>query len=170
MLNDEELFEKIKYHQNAVGAVLPPFDSYLTLRGIKTLALRMERHNENALEVAHFLGRHPKVKKVIYPGLDSHPQYELANNQATGFGGVLSFEIEGTIDDAKAFLEKLELFALAESLGGVESLIELPAVMTHSSVAKEVREQIGISDTLIRISVGIEDVEDLINDLEQALS
>jgi len=170
MLNDEKLFEKIKYHQNAVGAVLPPFDSYLTLRGIKTLALRMERHNENALEVANYLGRHPKVKKVIYPGLESHPQHELASNQATGYGGVLSFEIAGTIDDAKAFLEKLELFALAESLGGVESLIELPALMTHSSVAKEVREQIGISDTLVRISVGIEDVEDLIADLEQALS
>jgi cystathionine gamma-lyase len=168
MLNNTELYEKIQYHQNAVGAVLPPFDSYLTLRGIKTLALRMERHNENALEIAHYLERHPKVKKVIYPGLESHPQHELATTQATGYGGVVSFEIDGTIDDAKAFLEKLDLFALAESLGGVESLIELPAVMTHASVAKEVREQIGISDTLIRISVGVEDVDDLIADLEQA--
>jgi len=128
----------------------------------------MERHNENALEIAHYLERHPKVKKVIYPGLESHPQHELATTQATGYGGVVSFEIDGTIDDAKAFLEKLDLFALAESLGGVESLIELPAVMTHASVAKEVREQIGISDTLIRISVGVEDVDDLIADLEQA--
>ena len=168
MLNDTELYEKIKYHQNSVGAVLAAFDSYLTLRGIKTLALRMERHNENALVIAPYLERHPKVKKVIYPGLVSHPQYELATRQATGYGGVISFEIKGTIDDAKVFLEKLELFTLAESLGGVESLIELPAVMTHASVAKEIREQIGISDTLIRISVGIEDVDDLIADLEQA--
>jgi len=170
MLNDEELYEKIKYHQNSVGAVLPPFDSYLTLRGIKTLALRMERHNENALEIAHYLERHPKVKKVIYPGLESHPQHILASEQATGFGGIISFEISGTIHEAKAFLEKLQLFALAESLGGVESLIELPALMTHASVAKEIREQIGISDTLIRISVGIEDVADLIDDLEQAFN
>jgi len=170
MLNDQELYEKIKYHQNSVGAVLPPFDSYLTLRGIKTLALRMERHNENALEIAHYLERHPKVKKVIYPGLESHPQHKLATEQATGFGGIISFEIEGTIYEAKAFLEKLQLFALAESLGGVESLIELPALMTHASVAKEIREQIGITDTLIRISVGIEDVADLIDDLEQAFN
>jgi cystathionine gamma-lyase len=170
MLNDKELFEKIQYHQNSVGAVLPPFDSYLTMRGIKTLAIRMERHNENALKIARYLEQHTKVKKVIYPGLESHPQHELATTQATGFGGIVTFEIEGTIDDAKAFLEKLNLFALAESLGGVESLIELPALMTHASVAKEVRELIGISDTLIRISVGIEDVQDLIDDLEHALS
>ena len=169
MLNDEKLFEKIQYHQNAVGAVLPPFDSYLTLRGIKTLALRMEKHQENALKIAHFLERHPKVTKVIYPGLESHPQHTLATEQATGFGGVLSFELEGTIVNAKAFLEKLELFALAESLGGVESLIELPAVMTHASVPIEIRKQIGISDTLVRVSVGIENIEDLIADLEQAL-
>ena len=170
MLNDKELFEKIQYHQNSVGAVLPPFDSYLTMRGIKTLAIRMERHNENALKIARYLEQHTKVKKVIYPGLESHTQHELATTQATGFGGIVTFEIEGTIDDAKAFLEKLNLFALAESLGGVESLIELPALMTHASVAKEVRELIGISDTLIRISVGIEDVQDLIDDLEHALS
>jgi cystathionine gamma-lyase len=170
MLNDEALYQKIQYHQNAVGAVLPPFDSYLTLRGIKTLAIRLERHNENALVIAHYLEKHPKVKKVIYPGLESHPQHELASKQASGYGGIISFEIAGTIDDAKAFLEKLNLFALAESLGGVESLIELPSLMTHASVAKEVRDQIGITDTLVRISVGIEDVEDLISDLEQALS
>ena len=170
MLNDQELFEKIQYHQNSIGAVLPPFDSYLTLRGIKTLVLRMERHNENALEIAHYLEKHPKVKKVIYPGLESHPQHKLAIEQTTGFGGIISFEITGTIDEAKEFLEKLHLFALAESLGGVESLIELPALMTHASVAKEIREQIGISDTLIRISVGIEDVADLIDDLEQAFN
>lgn len=170
ILNDEELYKKIQYHQNAVGAVLAPFDSYLTLRGIKTLAIRLERHNKNAIEIAHYLKKHPKVKKVIYPGLKSHPQHKLATKQATGYGGIISFEITGTIDDAKVFLEKLKLFALAESLGGVESLIELPAVMTHASVAKEVREQIGISDTLVRISVGIEDIADLIADLEQALA
>ena len=156
-------------YQNAVGAVLPPFDSYLALRGIKTLALRMEQHQRNALEIAHYLKQHPKVGKVIYPGLVSHPQHELAKTQAFGFGGVLSFEIKRTGEDAEHFLEKLNIFALAESLGGVESLIELPAVMTHASVAKEVREQIGITDTLIRVSVGIEDIKDLIEDIEQAL-
>ena len=169
MLNDENLYEKIKYHQNSVGAVLPPFDSYLTMRGIKTLALRMQRHNENALRIAGYLEQHPRIKKVIYPGLKSHPQHDLASRQASGFGGIISVELKGTIDDAKNFLEHLHLFALAESLGGVESLIELPALMTHASVAKEVREQIGITDTLVRISVGIEDVEDLIADLKQAL-
>jgi len=121
------------------------------------------------LKIAHYLEKHPKVAKVIYPGLESHPQNALAKQQSSGFGGVISFELEGTIDDAKAFLEKLELFALAESLGGVESLIELPALMTHASVPKEIRQQIGISDTLIRVSVGIEDVADLIADFEQAL-
>ncbi|MDP4240341.1 MAG: cystathionine gamma-synthase [Bacteroidota bacterium] len=169
MVDNEELFKKIQYHQNSVGAVLSPFDSYLTLRGIKTLALRMERHQGNALTIARYLEKHPKVIRVIYPGLESHPQHALAKAQTAGFGGVLSFEIVGTIDDAKVFLEKLQLFALAESLGGVESLIELPAAMTHSSVSREVREKIGISDTLVRVSVGIEDVEDLIADLEQAL-
>jgi cystathionine gamma-lyase len=152
-----------------VGAVLPPFDSYLTLRGIKTLALRLEQHQKNALEIAHYLEKHPKVSRVLYPGLETHPQYELSRTQATGFGGVVSFEIKGTITDAERFLEKLKVFALAESLGGVESLIELPSLMTHASVAKEVREQVGITDTLIRVSVGIEDIKDLIADLEQAL-
>jgi cystathionine gamma-lyase len=169
LLNDEKYYGKVQYHQNAIGAVLSPFDSYLTLRGIKTLALRLEKHQENALEIAHYLEKHPKISKVIYPGLKSHSQHNLAKEQATGFGGVLSFEIKGTIEDAEKFLEKLTLFALAESLGGVESLIELPSLMTHASVAKEVREQIGITDTLVRVSVGIEDVEDLIEDLEQAL-
>ena len=169
MLSDEVLYEKIKFYQNAVGAVLSPFDSYLTMRGIKTLQLRMQRHNQNAIEIAHFLEKHPKIKTVIYPGLENHPQHLLAQKQASGFGGIISFELKGTANDAKQFLEKLKLFALAESLGGVESLIELPAVMTHASVAKEVREQIGISDTLIRVSVGIEDTKDLIDDLKQAL-
>ncbi|MDR0429350.1 MAG: cystathionine gamma-synthase [Tannerellaceae bacterium] len=162
-------YERLQYHQNAVGAVLSPFDSYLTLRGIKTLEVRLERHEKNALRIATYLSNHPKVKKVIYPGLESHPQHELAKRQTTGFGGVLSFEIAGEIRDAEIFLEKLNLFALAESLGGVESLIELPSMMTHASVAPEVRAEIGITDTLIRISVGIEDVEDLIADLKQAI-
>jgi cystathionine gamma-lyase len=169
MLSDPTLHEKLKYHQNAVGAVLPPFDSYLTMRGIKTLQLRMQRHNQNAIEIANFLVQHPKIKRVIYPGLESHPQHQLAKEQASGFGGIISFELKGSVDDAKAFLERLTIFALAESLGGVESLIELPAVMTHASVPKEFRERIGITDTLIRVSVGIEDVKDLINDLNESI-
>lgn len=170
MLSDNVLYEKIHYHQNATGAVLSPFDSYLTMRGIKTLELRMQRHNQNALQIAEFLERHPKVSKVIYPGLPSHPQHQLAMQQTTGSGGIVSFEIAGNIDDAKSFLERLTLFALAESLGGVESLIELPALMTHASVSKESREKIGITDTLIRISVGIEDSQDLINDLKHGFN
>ena len=169
MLSDDDLFQKLQYYQNAVGAVLSPFDSYLTIRGIKTLGLRMRKHEENALQIAHFLENHPRVKKVIYPGLKSHPQYELAKKQTKGSGGIISFEIEGHLDDAKRFLESLHLFALAESLGGVESLIELPALMTHASVSKEDRENIGITDTLIRLSVGIEDIKDLISDIENAL-
>jgi cystathionine gamma-lyase len=168
LLNDTSCYERIQYHQNAVGAVLSPFDSYLTLRGIKTLALRMERHQQNAFEIAHYLEKHPKVTKVVYPGLESHPQYHLSQSQTSGSGGVLSFEIKGVIADAEKFLERLRLFALAESLGGVESLIELPSVMTHASVDEKVRRQIGITDTLIRVSAGIEDAEDLIADLEQA--
>jgi cystathionine gamma-lyase len=170
LLNNSDYYEKLRYHQNAIGAVLSPFDSYLTLRGVKTLALRMEQHQQNALRIADYLMQHPKVKRVIYPGLETHPQYMLAKTQTTGFGGVLSFEINGSQRDAEAFLEKLHVFALAESLGGVESLIELPSVMTHSSVPKEIREQTGITDTLIRVSAGIEDSNDLIDDLDEALN
>lgn len=170
LLNDPTYYERLQYYQNAIGAVLSPFDSYLTLRGIKTLELRLEKHQENALKIASYLEKHPKVIKVIYPGLESHPQHALAKKQTSGFGGVLSFEIKGTISDAERFLEKLTLFALAESLGGVESLIELPSVMTHSSVDKKVREQVGITDTLIRVSVGVENINDLIEDLEQAFN
>jgi len=170
MLNDDEYYELLQYHQNAVGAVLSPFDSYLTLRGIKTLALRMEQHQKNALYIAHYLEKHPKVSKVIYPGLKSHPQHELFSLQASGYGGVLSFEIKGSITDAERFLEALTIFALAESLGGVESLAELPSLMTHASVNKEIRDQIGITDTLIRLSAGIEDLSDLINDLDRAFT
>jgi cystathionine gamma-lyase len=167
MVNDEELYEKLKFHQNAVGAVLSPFDSWLVMRGIKTLSLRMERHEKNAMAIAKYLEGHPLVKRVYYPGLPSHPQHELAKRQMSGFGGMLSFELKGGLEKAIKFVESLEIFALAESLGGVESLIELPAIMTHASVPKEERERVGIRDSLIRVSVGIEDVEDLIEDLER---
>ena len=169
LLNSDELYRRVAANQNAVGAVLSPFDSYLTLRGLKTLPLRMEQHQKNALEIARFLEKHPKVSKVIYPGLESHPQHQLAKRQSSGFGGMLSFEIKGSMAAAARFLESLTLFALAESLGGVESLIELPAVMTHASLTKEAREKIGITDTLIRVSVGVEDVKDLIDDLRGGL-
>ena len=169
-LNNEDFYKKIAYNQNAVGAVLSPFDSYLTLRGAKTLSVRMLQHQKNALALAEFLSNSPKIKRVLYPGLKTHPQYELGKRQTTGSGGVLSFELVGTLQDAEEFLSKLKLFATAESLGGVESLIEIPAIMTHASVPKEVREQNGISDTLIRVSAGIEDTEDLIEDFRQALA
>ncbi|MDR1454237.1 MAG: PLP-dependent aspartate aminotransferase family protein [Tannerella sp.] len=168
MLNDDNLYEHLQYHQNAVGAVISPFDSYLTLRGIKTLALRMERHQKNALDIARYLERHPKAGRVIYPGLKSHPQHDLIRSQTTGYGGVLSFEIKGSVTDAEHFLESLKIFALAESLGGVESLVELPSLMTHASIDREIREKTGITDTLIRMSAGVEDIKDLISDLEQA--
>ena len=167
MVNDDELYEKLKFHQNAVGAILSPFDSWLVMRGIKTLAVRMERHEKNAMKIARYLEEHPLVERVYYPGLPSHPQHELAKRQMRGFGGMLSFELKGGLEDAVRFVESLKIFALAESLGGVESLIELPALMTHASVPKEEREKVGIRDSLIRVSVGIEDVEDLIEDLER---
>jgi cystathionine gamma-lyase len=168
MLSDEEIYGKLKFNQNAIGAILSPFDSFLVLRGIKTLALRMERHTKNAIEIARHLESQPNVKRVYYPGLESHPQYELAKRQMSGSGGMISFEIVGGLKEARRFLEGLKIFSLAESLGGVESLIEHPAMMTHASIPKEDREQIGISDTLIRISVGIEDITDLIDDLDHA--
>lgn len=169
MLSNEELHNMLKFNQNAIGAILSPFDSYMVLRGIKTLALRMERHCQNASDIAKYLESHPKVRKVYYPGLESHPQHELARSQMKGFGGMLSFEIDGGIKEAKAFLENLKIFSLAESLGGVESLIEHPALMTHASIPKEEREKTGITDSLIRVSVGIEDVDDLKKDLDNAL-
>ena len=167
--NDRELYDKVLFIQNAAGSVPGPFDCFLVLRGIKTLAIRMERHAENAMKIAQFLEKHPKVRKVIYPGLKSHPQHELAKKQMSGFGGIISFLIKGGLEAARNFLERVEIFALAESLGGVESLIEHPAIMTHTSLPKEVKEKLGISDELIRISVGIENVDDLIDDLERAL-
>ena len=167
--NDEDIYQKIAYNQNAVGAVLSPFDSYLTLRGTKTLAVRMEQHQKNAIALAEYLQKSAKVKRVLYPGLKTHPHHEVAAAQTTGFGGVLSFELDGTLADAESFLSRLKLFSTAESLGGVESLAEIPSIMTHASVPKEVREKNGITDTLIRLSVGIEDTADLIADIKGAL-
>jgi cystathionine beta-lyase/cystathionine gamma-synthase len=164
-----ELADRLRFLQNAVGAIQGPFDSFLALRGLKTLALRMERHCTSALKIAQWLERHPKVKRVYYPGLESHPQHALAKKQMRAFGGMISAELEGTLDDARRFLERCRLFALAESLGGVESLIEHPAIMTHGSVPPEVRAMLGIGDTLVRLSVGIEEPDDLIADLAAAL-
>ena len=163
---NKELAQRIRFHHNAVGAVMGPFDSYLVLRGIKTLALRVARHGESGLKVAEWLESHEGVERVIYPGLPSHPQHALAKKQLAGFGGMITFFIKGGLDEARRFLENVHLFTLAESLGGVESLIEHPAIMTHASVPPEMRKQLGISDTLIRLSVGIEDADDLIADLQ----
>lgn len=169
VLNDPALAERVKFLQNAAGAILGPFDSWLVLRGVKTLALRMQKHNENGQAVAEFLARHPKVKKVNYPGLAGHPQHELARRQMKGFGGMLSFET-GSLENAKTVLKTVRLCSLAESLGGVETLISHPATMTHASVPPQDRQRLGITDGLVRISVGIEDVEDLVADLDQALA
>ena len=169
ILNDADLAARLKFIQNAAGAILGPFDSWLVLRGVKTLAVRMERHNSNGLAVARHLAGHPKVKKVHYPGLPSHPQYELAKKQMTGFGGMLAFET-GSLENARTVLKSVRLCSLAESLGGVETLISHPATMTHASVPPEERQRLGITDGLVRISVGIEDVEDLLADLDQALA
>lgn len=167
---DESLRERLAYLQNAIGGVSGPFDSFLTLRGIKTLALRMERHCSNARVIAEFLESHPKIEKVYYPGLASHPQHALAKRQMKGgFGGIVTAVLRGSLDDARRMLERCELFALAESLGGVESLIEHPGLMTHASLPAAMRASLGISDGLIRLSVGVEDVNDLIADLKQAL-
>ncbi len=164
-----ELVEQMAFLQNSVGAVAGPFDSYLALRGMKTLALRMRHHNAAAMTIAQWLEQHPQVEKVIYPGLTSHPQHELAKQQMDGFGGMISILLKGDLAKARRFLETVKIFALAESLGGVESLIEHPAIMTHASVPKENRERLGILDNFVRISVGIEEVDDLIADLDAAL-
>ncbi len=168
-LNNEKNAEWIQFVQNSVGAILSPFDSFLVLRGTKTLAVRMGKHNENGQAVANFLAEHPKVQKVYYPGLVSHPQHELAKKQQDGFGGMVSFET-GSLNNAKKVLENVKIATLAESLGGVESLISHPASMTHASVPFEKRQELGITDGLVRISVGIEDIEDIIFDLDQALN
>ena len=164
-----ELADQVLYIQNAVGSIMSPFDSFLLLRSLKTLAVRMERHCENAMKIASFLEDHKAIEKVIYPGLKNHPHHEIASKQMRGYGGMITLILKGGLDSAKSFLERTEIFSLAESLGGVESLIEHPAIMTHASIPPEIREEIGISDGLVRLSVGIESLDDLIQDLEVAL-
>lgn len=169
ILNDEEDIARMAFIQNAAGAILSPMDSWLVMRGTKTLAVRMRQHDENGRIVAQFLSEHPKIKKVYYPGLKSHPQHELAARQMSGFGGMISFET-GSLENAKRVLEAVRLCTLGESLGGVESLISHPATMTHASVPETERIRLGITDGLVRVSVGVEDVEDIIADLDQALN
>ena len=168
--DNPELAERLGFLQNAVGAIAGPFDAFLTLRGVKTLALRMERHCANALELAQWLERQPQVARVHYPGLPSHPQHELAKRQMNGFGGMISMDLATDLAGSKRFLENVRIFALAESLGGVESLIEHPAIMTHATIPPATRAELGIGDALVRLSVGVEDVEDLRADLAQALA
>ena len=168
---NEELAERIGFLQNAVGAVSGPFDSFLALRGLKTLALRMRQSSENALQIASWLEKHGRVARVLYPGLASHPQHELAKRQMkNGFSGIVTFFVKGGLDEARHFLERCEVFTIAESLGGVESLVDHPGLMTHASIPPDKRKELGIDDSLIRLSVGIEDVADLIEDLQQALA
>lgn len=164
-----ELEDRIRYLQNAVGGIAGPFDSFLALRGLKTLPLRMQRHCESAARIAEWLAAHPAIERVHYPGLPGHPQHALASRQMKGYGGMVSAVVKGGLDAARAMLERCSIFALAESLGGVESLIEHPAIMTHASIPQAIRESIGIDDGLIRLSVGIEDAADLIADLDDAL-
>ncbi len=166
---DEALVERLRFLQNSIGSVMSPFDSYLTLRGIKTLDVRMARHEENAQRVAEFLQSHAMVEQVVYPGLPSHPRHALARRQMDGFGGMITFFIRGGLTAARTALEELRIFQLAESLGAVESLVNHPAIMTHASVPTETRAALGISDSLIRLSVGIENIQDLLDDLDQAL-
>lgn len=169
IMNDEALYTKLKFLQNAAGIVPSPFDCYLVNRSLKTLALRMERHKSNSLAIAKYLEKHPKVERVLHPGLPSHPQHELAKKQTYGHSGIMSFYIKGGMKESTVFLQSLEVFTLAESLGGYESLAEVPSVMTHASVPAEQRALLGITDNLIRLSVGLEDADDLIVDLKQAL-
>ncbi len=169
ILNDEEDTARMSFIQNAAGAILSPMDSWLVMRGTKTLSVRMRQHDENGRIVAQFLAEHPAIQKVYYPGLKSHPQHELASRQMSGFGGMISFET-GSLENAKRVLESVRMCTLGESLGGVETLISHPATMTHASVPETERNRLGITDGLVRVSVGIEDVEDIIADLDQALS
>jgi cystathionine gamma-lyase len=168
IVKDAGLRDRLAFLQNAAGAVPSPMDSFLVMRGTKTLHVRMERHEQNARTIAAWLAQHPQVEKVIYPGLESHPQHALARKQARGFGGMISFVLKGGLDESRRFLSACQIFTLAESLGGVESLIEHPAIMTHASVPAETRQKLGIVDGFIRLSVGIEDVSDLQGDLERA--
>ena len=168
VVNDEELANRLYFIQNAAGAILSPFDSWLVLRGVKTLAVRMKAHEENGRQMAAFLARHPGIQRVFYPGLATHPQHELAKRQQDGFGAMITFET-GDLDNARHVLNRVKLASLAESLGGVETLISHPASMTHASIPRQRRQSLGITDGLVRISVGIEDSEDLVADLKQAL-
>ena len=168
VLNRDEEAARLKFIQNAAGAILGPFDSWLVLRGVKTLAVRMRQHEANALVIAQYLSKHPKVKKVFYPGLPDHPQFSLSKKQTTGFGGMMSFET-GSLENARAVLNRVRIWSLAESLGGVESLICHPPTMTHAYFSEEERQRMGVTQGLVRLSTGIEDVEDLISDLDQAL-
>ena len=168
--SDQGLHEKLHFVQNSTGTQQSTFDAYLVMRSTKTLAVRMRAHQENAMRIAQYLEEHKKIEKVLYPGLRSHPQYALAQKQMSGFGGMITIYIKGGLPAARGFLEKVKVFALAESLGGVESLIEHPAIMTHASVPPEQRKALGIEDGLIRLSVGIEHIDDLVRDLEQALN
>lgn len=170
VVSDDKIAQRLKFLQNAVGAILSPYDSFQILKGIKTLSLRMKQHEENAQKVVEFLRINKKVKKIYYPGLTTHPGHEIAKRQMSGFAGMVSFELIGDLKKSVKFLESLKIIAIAESLGVVESLIEHPASMTHASIPKEDREKIGLSDTLIRLSVGIEDAEDIIADIDQALN
>jgi cystathionine beta-lyase/cystathionine gamma-synthase len=170
VVNRDDLFERLAFLQNAIGGVPGPMDAWLVLRGIKTLAIRMREHDHNARLVATFLSEHPKVARVFYPGLPTNPQRALAQRQMSGFGGMISFEVKGGLEPARRVVERTQLFTLAESLGGVESLIELPAVMTHASIPAETRRAHGVADGLVRVSVGIEDATDLISDLDRALA
>lgn len=169
MTNDDDVAEQLAFLQNSIGAVPGPMDCWLVLRGVKTLAVRMRQHAANAERIAEFLESHSAVEKVLYPGLESHPQHQLAKRQMSGFGGMITFILKGGLEPARKLLESVEIFSLAESLGGVESLIEHPAIMTHASVPADVRAELGISDGLVRLSVGIEECDDLIADLDQAL-
>ena len=170
IVNDSALYNELKFNQNAIGGVPSPFDCFLVLRGLKTLAVRMQRHQENAFDVANWLAGRAEISWVRYPGLKSHPQHELAKRQMTGFGGMVSFELKGGLEAARALAKELKLFALAESLGGVESLCDHPAIMTHASVPPEQRAKLGVTDGLLRLSVGIEEVEDLLGDLSRAFA
>lgn len=168
-LDDSALYKRLKYLQNAAGATPSPFDCFLTLRGIKTLALRMREHEKNATQIARFLQEHPRVRRVYYPGLENHPGHDVAASQMDGFSGIVSFEVKGGLPEARRVLGRLRTFKIAESLGGVESLVELPAVMTHASIPKQERKKAGLDDGLIRLSVGIEHVQDLLEDLKRGL-
>lgn len=169
VVNEDSLKDDLAFYQNSVGAIPGPMDCFLVMRGLKTLHVRMAQHERSAMEVARFLEAHNKVERVVYPGLESHPQHTIAKEQMSGFGGMITFFLKGGLSESREFLEKVRLFTLAESLGGVESLIEHPAIMTHASIPVETRQALGIHDNLVRVSVGIEDVRDLLEDLEQAL-